>query len=30
MKFYSYSPVFPVDYNGGMKYQTNHQKDYNI
>ena len=20
MKFYSYSPVFPIDYNGSMKY----------
>ena len=20
MKFYSYSPVFPIDYNGNMKY----------
>ena len=20
MKFYSYFPVFPIDYNGGMKY----------
>ena len=24
MKFYSYYPVFPIDYNGCMKYQTNH------
>ena len=26
MKFYSYSPVFPIDYNGSMKYQTNHRE----
>ena len=26
MKFYSSSPVFPVDYNGSMKYSTNHHK----
>ena len=25
MKFYSYSRVFPIDYNGSMKYQTNYQ-----
>ena len=30
LKFYSYSPVFPIDYNGNIKYQTNHhEKLYN-
>ena len=26
MRFYIYSPVFPIDYNGSMKYQTNHHE----
>ena len=25
-KFYGYSPVFPTDYNGSMKYYTNHHE----
>ena len=24
INFYSYSPVFAIDYNGSMKYETNH------
>ena len=26
MKFYSYSPVFPIGYNSSMKYLTNHHE----
>ena len=26
MKFYSYFPVFPIDYNGSMKYETNYHE----
>ena len=26
MKFNSYSPVFPIDYNGSMKYETKHHE----
>ena len=26
IKFYSYSPVFPIYYNGSMKYKTNHHE----
>ena len=26
MKVYSYSPVFPIDYNGKMKHLTNHHE----
>ena len=29
MTFYNYSPVFPIDYHGSMKYETI-MKDYNI
>ena len=26
MKYYSYFPVFLIDYNGSMKYETNHHE----
>ena len=26
MKFHSCSPVFPIDYNGSMKYETSHHE----